>query len=451
MTASLFDLPEFEPLPGMESFAPAPSPPAKTRRRRSIVPVTSGAVPDHESGAVDAAPAETSNADAAASHAHTVTFVHTADWQIGMTRHYLDADAAHAYAAARRDAITRIGAVAREVGAEFIVVSGDVFEDHRVSDKTIRQTLDVLGDCGMPVYLLPGNHDTADPASVYRSRAFIDGQPANVTVLTDSAVRVREGIELVPAPWANKHPLTDLVNARIDCAGANSDNVIRIVVGHGGVDTIVPGDDPALISVQALERAVESGQVDYVALGDRHSVTDVGGSGRIWYSGAHEVTNFDHIETEPGHVLAVTLRREGERREIDVAPHRVGEWSFRSITRDIAGADDIEALRAELEAVDGKPHVVVQLGLVGAVTIAEYAVLEEMLDQFRDRFAALVPWGKIDQLTVVGTESDVESMGLTGYAADAARELLAVADSEADDAAPTARDALALLRRLATR
>ena len=90
------------------------------------------------------------------------------------------------------------------------------------------------------------------------------------------------------------------------------------------------------------------------------------------------------------------MRREGERREIDVAPHRVGEWSFRSITRDIAGADDIEALRAELEAVDGKPHVVVQLGLVGAVTIAEYAVLEEMLDQFRDRFAALVPWGKID-------------------------------------------------------
>ena len=45
MTASLFDLPEFEPLPGMESFAPAPSPPAKTRRRRSIVPVTSGRSP----------------------------------------------------------------------------------------------------------------------------------------------------------------------------------------------------------------------------------------------------------------------------------------------------------------------------------------------------------------------------------------------------------------------
>ena len=125
----------------------------------------------------------------------------------------------------------------------------------------------------------------------------------------------------------------------------------------------------------------------------------------------------------------------------------MGEWSFRSITRDIAGADDIEALRAELEAVDGKPYVVVQLGLVGAVTIAaEYAVLRRCSissgtgsrpgsvgqDRPADRCRYRIP--------------DVESMGLTGYAADAARELLAVADSEADDAAPTARDALALLR-----
>ncbi|QHN19808.1 exonuclease SbcCD subunit D [Gordonia amarae] len=383
--------------------------------------------------------------------AHTVTFVHTADWQIGMTRHYLDADAAHAYAAARRDAIARIGAVAREAGAEFIVVSGDVFEDHRVSDKTIRQTMDVLAGCGMPVYLLPGNHDTADPAGVYRSRAFLDAGPANVTVLSaDGTVRVREGIELVPAPWAHKHPLTDLVNTQIERAGTNDGNVIRIVVGHGGVDTIVPGDDPALISVDALERAVGSGLVDYVALGDRHSVTDIGASGRIWYSGAHEVTNFDHIEADPGNVLVVTLRREGADRDIEVTPHRVGEWSFRSITRDITGADDIDALRGQLEAITDKTRVVVQLGLVGSVTIAEQALLEEMLEAFRDRFAALVPWVKNDDLTVVGAESDVDSLGLSGYATEAAHELLDVADS-ADDVAPTARDALALLRRLASR
>ncbi|QHN34819.1 MULTISPECIES: metallophosphoesterase family protein [Gordonia] len=447
MTASLFDLPEFEPLPGMESLGPARPAPVTRLVSEPEPEVEPGARPAAE--AVERTPAPP---DDGRSTAHSVTFVHTADWQIGMTRHYLDAEAAHSYAAARREAITRIGAVARETGAEFIVVSGDVFEDHRVADRTIRQTMDVLAACGVPVYLLPGNHDTADPASVYRSRAFVDACPANVTVLSaDGVVRVREGIELVPAPWAHKHPLTDLVNKQIERAGGNEHGVIRIVVGHGGVDTIVPGDDPALISVDALERAVESGLVDYVALGDRHSVTDVGGGGRIWYSGAHEVTNFDHIEAEPGHVLAVTLRRAGDRRDIEVTPHRVGEWSFRSISRDIAGADDVEALRAELEAIADKTRVVVQLGLVGSLTIAENAVLEEMLEQFRDRFAALVPWTKNDDLTVVGAESDIESLGVAGYAAEAAHELLGIADSSDDESAQAARDALALLRRLASR
>ena len=38
-------------------------------------------------------------------------FLHTADWQIGMTRHYLDAEAQARFGAARIDAIRRIGAV----------------------------------------------------------------------------------------------------------------------------------------------------------------------------------------------------------------------------------------------------------------------------------------------------------------------------------------------------
>ena len=40
-------------------------------------------------------------------------FLHTADWQLGMTRHFLDEDAQARYSAARRDAIVAIGALAR--------------------------------------------------------------------------------------------------------------------------------------------------------------------------------------------------------------------------------------------------------------------------------------------------------------------------------------------------
>ena len=43
----------------------------------------------------------------------------------------------------------------------------------------------------------------------------------------------------------------------------------------------------------------------YVALGDRHSTTNVGTTGRVYYAGAPEPTDYD--ETDPGNVLIATL------------------------------------------------------------------------------------------------------------------------------------------------
>jgi hypothetical protein len=65
-------------------------------------------------------------------------------------------------------------------------------------------------------YLLPGNHDPLDAASVFRSRAFTTDQPANVVVLDGAGpVAVAPGVELIAAPWSSKHPLTDLVAERV--------------------------------------------------------------------------------------------------------------------------------------------------------------------------------------------------------------------------------------------
>jgi len=40
-------------------------------------------------------------------------FLHTADWQLGMTRHFLNGEAQPRYSAARRDAVAGLGALAR--------------------------------------------------------------------------------------------------------------------------------------------------------------------------------------------------------------------------------------------------------------------------------------------------------------------------------------------------
>lgn len=378
-----------------------------------------------------------------------VTFLHTADWQLGMTRKYLSADAQHAYTAARLDAVERIGALASSSGASFVVVCGDVFEDHRVSARLITQTLDRLGQFTVPVYLLPGNHDPYDAAGVYRSETFRSRCPRNVTVLSKAGVvPVTDDAELVVAPWSHKAPLADLVGTQVD--HLQPTDRIRVVVGHGATDALSPGSDPSIVAIGPLEQALADATIDYVALGDRHSVTQVDGSGRIWYSGAQEVTNFDNVEAEPGVVLEVALSRGSAGPTVDVTPHRVGQWSFVSIRHDITSAADIADLGTRLDAIADKSRVVVQLALVGTVSIVEHVELQRILDVAADRFAALRRWDAHDDLVVVADADAIDGFGLRGYAAHAAEELVALAGG-AEPASSTARDALALLARLSAR
>ena len=246
-------------------------------------------------------------------------FVHTADWQLGMTRHFLAGDAQPRYSAARRDAVAGLGALAAEVGAEFVVVAGDVFEHNQLAPQVISQSLEAMRAIGIPVYLLPGNHDPLDASSVYTSALFTAECPDNVVVLDRAGVhQVRPGLEIVAAPWRSKAPTTDLVAEALE--GLEPGPVTRVLVAHGGVDVLDPDrDKPSLIRLAALDEALARGALHYVALGDKHSRTRVGGSGRVWYSGSPEVTNFDDVESDPGHVLVVDID------ESDHARHRYGK------------------------------------------------------------------------------------------------------------------------------
>ena len=250
-----------------------------------------------------------------------VRFIHTGDWQLGMTRHFLAGDAQERFSEARLDAVRAIARLARDERCDFVVVCGDVFESNQVDRRVVARALDALQEFHVPVYLLPGNHDPINAASVYRSQAFASHCPPNVVVLEEAGARRVPGleVELVAAPWDSKAPLEDL--AARACAGlARDDRALRVLVAHGAVDVLAPDPgDPSLIRLAGLEEAVRSGLVHYVALGDRHSVTEVGGTGRVWYAGSPLAT--DYGEVEPNHVLLVEL--EPGLRRGGPAPHRL--------------------------------------------------------------------------------------------------------------------------------
>jgi DNA repair exonuclease SbcCD nuclease subunit len=376
-------------------------------------------------------------------------FLHTADWQLGMTRHFLAGDAQPRYSAARRDAVAGLGALAAEVGAQFVVVAGDVFEHNQLAPQVIGQSLEAMRAIGIPVYLLPGNHDPLDASSVYTSALFTAERPDNVVVLDRAGVhQVRPGLDIVAAPWRSKAPTTDLVAEVLTSLPA--DGVTRVLVAHGGVDVLDPDrDKPSLIRLTEVDDALARGAVHYVALGDKHSLTQVGDTGRVWYAGSPEVTNFDDIESDPGHVLIVDVDEDDPRCAVTVTPRHVGHWRFFTLRRQVDTGRDVADLDMNLDQMTEKDRTVVRLALTGSLTVTDRAALDALLDRYARLFAWVGLWDSHTDLAVIPADGEFTDLGIGGFAAAAVDELVAKAREHDAESADDAQAALALLLRLA--
>jgi len=368
-------------------------------------------------------------------------FLHTSDWQLGMTRAFLTPEASARFSQARIDAIAALGRLATEREAKFIVVAGDVFESSQISRETLVRTLEALKRIPVPVFLLPGNHDPLDGASIFSTKEFRDA-PDHVVVIRDQApipVPGAEGVEVVGAPWRTKRPNADLcaeLSVALDPATAG---VTRIAVCHGQTDNLSPdASQSAIIGLTRAESALREGRFHYLALGDRHSVTPVGDTGRVWYSGAPVATDF--VEENPNQVLLVDV----DAGRCEVTPLAVGDWHFVAEHFTVNDADDVERFRAWLDDLPGKERTAVKVGFTGSVNLATAGALDEVMETRRELFASLRRRERTTDLAVVPDELDQDSVSLSGYAKATWDELLA--QSEAGD--ETAGDALRLLYRL---
>lgn len=370
-----------------------------------------------------------------------IRFLHTSDWQLGMTRHFLSDGAQERFSQARFDAIRIMGRVAKDENCRFIVVCGDVFESNQVDRKTVARAMEALKDVPVPVFMLPGNHDPLNEASVYRSSAFVGLKPGHVRVIENAIpITVDDGIELIGGPWMSKRPVANPVDEALAAPGPAA-GTVRICVAHGAIDTLAP--DPqatALISVTALERATAEGKVHFVALGDRHSLTSVGSGQQMWYSGTPEATDFS--ENGAGQALAVEI--DGGR--VSAKAIQIGQWSFVERQHHVNSGDDVEALRKSLADTQNKERTVMKLRLVGSLSLSSHALLQTHLTAAKDLFGALEV--RDGDLLAVPDETDFNNLGFSGFA-DTALQRLRRELSQGGSESIVTRDALMLLMRLA--
>ncbi len=140
-------------------------------------------------------------------------FLHTADWHLGRSFHrtVIESEGQSRLRESRFRSVEALGQVAREAGAEAILVAGDIFNGAEVDDRTLVQGLDAIGRMGLPVVAIPGNHDHGGPGGLWWDRAVVAREmprrAPNLTLIRGGArLHVVAGLAVLALPVLLRHP-----------------------------------------------------------------------------------------------------------------------------------------------------------------------------------------------------------------------------------------------------
>lgn len=301
-------------------------------------------------------------------------FLHTADWQLGMKAVQVGA-AGERVRQERLKTAGRIAQLAREQAVDFILLAGDTFEDNAVERVLIQQAADLLGGVGIPVYLIPGNHDPLVPGSVWEHPSW--GFRNNIRILLEENPVVVPGGRLFPCPVRDKFSRRDptaWISAEI-----NSE--IRIGLAHGSFEGVGGRELELPIPRDAASRA----GLDYLALGHWHSLSlfpDGAGVPRAAYSGTPEPSRFG--ERDSGRVLIVEI--ESPQSPPRITPFVVGGLIWETQTVPIRNRGDLARLRETIESWPRPEDTLLALKVSGFLEAGEQEELVRLKEIMAARF-----------------------------------------------------------------
>lgn len=175
---------------------------------------------------------------------------------------------------------------ARALRADVVLLAGDTFESNQLGVALLDRAGGLLADAGMPVVILPGNHDPAMPDSVYVRGRF--AQIPNLAILGvthDEAVHFAAyDLEI----WGHSH--RDYFDVPPLRGPRPRSTRWQVAIGHGHYEPPTTRANPLRPSWVFGDEEIAATAADYLALGHWDRPMQVGnGVVPAYYSGSPEL------------------------------------------------------------------------------------------------------------------------------------------------------------------
>lgn len=345
----------------------------------------------------------------------SITFLHTADWQLGKPfARVSDVAKRSRLQNERFESLKRVAAAARENSAAFVLVAGDLFDSPTPVNATVAKACEAIGAMQVPVLVIPGNHDHGGPGSLWEQPFFIrqrDLLAPNLRLLLTPEPVVLDNAVIFPAPLMRRMALADpsaWIRNAFDAPSFPAD-LPRIVLAHGSIQGFGAAQDDEdedsgssnLIDISRLPDT----EIDYIALGDWHGTKQAGA--KAWYSGTHEIDRFPKGDSnDPGNILIVQAGR-GLAPRIQKLP--TGHFRWNEFSYHFSEDESFDAFRARLDENIGAwgQDSLLRLALEGSLGIEASRLLQEHLEGLDAR---LLRMKLEDRVSIAPTEVEIQEL-----------------------------------------
>jgi DNA repair exonuclease SbcCD nuclease subunit len=339
-----------------------------------------------------------------------IRFLHAADFHLGLRITRFDESACNRIGEARFHALQQLRQTAAEQRVDFILIAGDVFDDHTVSRLHATRAFEILESSkdACPVYIIPGNHDPLVPGGVWERDPWLREQPhLRVNLLRQAeAVRIPDmPVTIFPCPLRGRRSMED-PTAWIGQHPRNGDySTIRIGVAHGSLKIMPLPDDDHLIRPDAADCL----GLDYLALGHWHkpfTYPSADGANRIAYSGTHEPMRFPGVAAstatgwssysadsdaerfqDDGHGRALLISIDAAGAPPSIEPVEIGRLRWAAEECDLT-ARTLGSVTSDYSRRENPERTILKLALKGVVEPRDAVRIDELKQIVLNRYHA---------------------------------------------------------------